>query len=200
MQISLFGRGWTRRRLLAALPLVSAAAIAACTVTENSDGTTTITLSVVKVDAYTKAIVSGLNTILGFSAVSGALGTAVVAGLTTGLALFQTAVSAWDTACGGKETVAWDGTSIKTAFTSVLDDGESLIASAKASWAAVKDSISDTDIASATTTALNGMETALAFLQAMVVTVSVRYVGAKKLMSEAQMFSAVRMTAPAWVK
>lgn len=200
MQIPLFGHGWTRRRLLAALPLVSAAALAACAITENPDGTTTITINVAQVDAYTKAISSGLNTVLGFSVVSGALGPVVVGALGDGLKLFQAAVSAWDSACGGKQSVNWNDSSIKNAFTSVLDDGESLISSAKASWTAIKASISDSDIAAKTTNALNGMETFLALLQAMVATVSVRRMRAVPRMSTAQAFRAVGMEAPAWAK
>ncbi len=202
-QITLPGHGWTRRKLLAAFPTLSAVAVAGCTITENSDGTTTVVVNTSEVDSYTSAIVTASATILSIAAVSSAIGAPLVAEITTAATTLKTAVSAWDKASGGSETFTVNSTSWATVGKTVIADAQTLAADLAGVPAAIESSVSSS-VYSTVNTVVLGAQSALSFLEALFssfvsVTASVRRMGAgEPKLSRVQTFRAVGLGVPVW--
>ena len=120
-----------RRHLLrtTALALV-AAPIAACSVFQSTttNGVTTITVNVAKLDAYGQAFINGGTMLLDLPGISTLPAAAAVA---TVLAVLKTDIAAFDTATQGQATLTFDATSVPAAVQSVLADGKTLLTDAR---------------------------------------------------------------------
>src|SRR6185437_2961755 len=120
-----------RRHLLRTTALAMIAApIAACSVFQSTttNGVTTITVNVAKLDAYGQAFINGGTMLLDLPGISTLPAAAAVA---TVLAVLKTDIAAFDTATQGQATLTFDATSVPAAVQSVLADGKTLLTDAR---------------------------------------------------------------------
>lgn len=115
----------SRRVLLAAFPLASVAGLMACTST-TVNGVTTDTLNVASFDADVSAGIKLAQAIFANSLVSGALGAATTAAISTIIGDIGTALSGLLTSAGTSATITFDSTSVPAAITSILSDLEKI--------------------------------------------------------------------------
>lgn len=116
-----------RRHILgvtaAALP---AALLAACSIS-SSNGVTTFTLDVAKVDQDASAMIQAVSSVLALPGIGVALGPNLVV-VQTALAAAQAALASFDQATHGKATVDIDTTSAKSFVNSLVADIQTVIA------------------------------------------------------------------------
>lgn len=124
----------TRRRILA-IPssAVSVVALAGCGIitTTTTNGVTTVTLDVGRIDAWAQAFQNAGTLILGLPGMPVLLGPAAPV-ITAIIAMAGADIAAFDKAAAGKLTVTFDTTSIPAAITSVLADGKKLLTTVQA--------------------------------------------------------------------
>src|ERR1035437_2141456 len=114
-----------RAMLLSATPL----ALAGCGIitTTTTNGVTTISINVAKVDGWAQAFVNAGNLIYGLPGVAGLLGP--IGGVVQIVVKMVAAdVMAFDKSAGGVTDLTFDATSIPAALNSILADGRKLLA------------------------------------------------------------------------
>jgi hypothetical protein len=119
-----------RHRLRTTALAMIAAPIAACSVFQSTttNGVTTITVNVVKLDAYGQAFINGGTMLLDLPGISTL---PVAAAISVVLAMLKTDIAALDTATQGQATLTFDSTSVPAAIQSVFTDGKTLLADAR---------------------------------------------------------------------
>ena len=145
---------------------LAAGLLAACTRTQLGT-VTTITLNVAEVVDYGDAIVSFAQTALDLPVVATAMGPASVTLAGTVIAGLQSGLAAFRAAAGTSTSVTYDSTSIKTAFTSILADGEHISTLVIQTITAMPAAAGDTLVTSAKTAA-GAAQTLITLLRAMV--------------------------------
>jgi hypothetical protein len=180
-----------------------------CTTTTSADGTKTFTLNVAEVAADATVVKNVVTALMSNPLISAAVG---VYGLPVQLAIgvLDTGLVAWSAACGGSESVSYNGSGIAAAFENILTDAEDVLAKTKTAISAASAAVS-TGTVSATLTAaigdaqtgLDAAETAVSFLQALVAlvpagTASARYGSfvAVKKMTRAKTFAYAHVKDP----
>lgn len=118
-----------RRALLrSAAPFVVTVYVGGCSIftTTTTNGVTTVTLNVAKINQYAQAFASGVATVLGVPGVSVLLGVY--------LAPFQAIenavvmdIAAFNAATGGSATLTFDATSVPASINSLIADGKSIL-------------------------------------------------------------------------
>jgi hypothetical protein len=191
-----------RTMLMSGTAGIAAVFLVGCTST-TVNGVTTVTLNVAKVNAYGQVVVSGVGTLLSIAAVVSLVGAPAVAIIQAGSVALSAALAAWNKASAGQVTVTFDGSSVGTAFTSVMAAVNTVINQTETALAAIPTvgvSATESSAISTAITLLNAMKTGYNFLQAMAtVGVAMPLVVAAPAfvpMTEAQMFATVGMKNP----
>lgn len=188
---------FSRRALLAAFSaMVPAAALMGCTTSTDTNGNTTVTINVAEVDGYAKVGISAVATILSVAPVASVLGASTVASINAASAALTAALAAFDNACNGKLTFTLDDSSIVAAAKSIISDLSTLVDKLKASASSLTGKIGTNDLANVNT-AINAATTALALSETLL-----GYVSANPgmRMTRPEMFKAVGLPIPVWVK
>ena len=111
-----------RRALLATTMLAPLAACGVVTST-TTNGVTTVTINVAKIDSYAKAFGAFTSAVAGVSGIAPFLTTIEVA---ESMALQD--LAAFDAATNGQLVLTFDATSVPASVTSILDDGRAVLA------------------------------------------------------------------------
>lgn len=119
-----------RRTLLtSAAPVIALSGlIVGCSVlTETTtNGVTTITINVAKVNQYAEAFASGVATVLGVPGVALMLGVYLAPFQAIAGTIVQD-IAAFNTASGGQSVLTFDATSVPAAVNSILADGQKIL-------------------------------------------------------------------------
>lgn len=122
----------SRRNILAAMALAMPAAACGIISTATTNGVTVVTVNCAKVDAWAQAFQNGINLILGLPGMSALLGVGatVLSAVSTTITV---EIAAFDKASGGATTFTFDSTSVPAMISSLLADGQKLVATVQAS-------------------------------------------------------------------
>lgn len=174
----------SRRNLLKTAPLFGAGLLmAGCSVfsANTINGVTTVKIDVSRLDAYSKAIISGASTLLANPLIANALGPVKVAAATLLFSSIESGISKIDASAvntGGVQTLVFNATSVPAALTSIEGDVSTLFADIKNGFTGASKPLSATAIQ-----AYDAFETIVALIQVMIpaVKVSKRMMAVKKM-------------------
>lgn len=115
----------TRRSFVTVAAAVPFVAACSAFTTTTTNGKTTVSVDVSKIDAWGQAFSNAGLLILGLPGVSAL---PIGAAITAGIALVKADLAAFDTAAGGNVTLTFDTSSVPAFVQSVLADGKTLLA------------------------------------------------------------------------
>lgn len=166
----------TRRSFLRAVGgAVGIAALSGCTAT-TSGNVTTVTLNTAEVMDYGDSILSFAKAGIVLPFVSTAIGASGLVIAEAAITALETALSAFNTAAGGKATVSYDDTSAKTAFDSIVAAIEKIDTYIVATITAT---VSDTTVVTEAKSAANAASGLISIIRGLVDSLSVgKHVGA----------------------
>jgi hypothetical protein len=170
------------RRAFCAL-LAVAPAVAACDAftTTTTNGVTTITVNVAKLDAYGQAFINGANLLLSLPGVSTLPAAALITAI---LGVLKTDLATFDASAAGNVTLSFDSTSIPAAIQSVLTDGKTLLTDANSVLGSAEQAVVST-----AQTYINAISTVVSLFAAEIGQMTVGAAMGAAPMSEAQALS-----------
>jgi len=143
-----------RRTMLLSIP---ALAVAGCGIvtTTTTNGVTTVTINVAKIDSYAKAFGAFTSAVAGVPGIAPFLTTVEVA---ESMALQD--LAAFDAATNGQLVLTFDATSVPASITSILDDGRAVLT-------AIQTALPQTAIIGTVLDAVNAVKTIVMLFEAL---------------------------------
>ena len=146
--------------------------------TTTTNGVTTITINVAKINQYAQAFASAVATVLGVPGVAVLLGPYLTPFQAIAGAVVQD-IAAFNTATNGAAVLTYDSTSIPSAVTSVLNDGKSILST-------ISQALPQTAIVGTLMSAVNAVQTIVMLFEALLPTVAASRAAIPPPMTEAQ--------------
>lgn len=172
----------SRRHLLAASTLVPVAACGVFT-TNTTNGVTTISVDVAKIDGWAQAFQNAGNLVLALPGVPALLGPAAPI-VTATIAMVAADIAAFDKSAGGSVVLTFNAGSVPAAISSVLADGQKLLSTIQAA-------LPSTAIVGTVATYVNALATIVSVFEAAIGLPVAKLSAAS--MSEAQALAALRV-------